>query len=639
MPGSSEYNVSVLASIRGNVANSLRMMASEFGRTGDRALLLQRRLKDLEASKLLSVRKAQAASQIDRDALTLLNRRYAKLLATGDLERTQAERARLNAQIRAREQRSSIRRQEEQIRLQRLSNDLAEKRAAVLRAGAAARGERFMAGMRTMGGVGAITAATTFGVFELAKKGLPITQLQSQLRISGGLNSKQVQALSQRALALSQRLGVVDWGTELKMALQLYQTVRPALAARMLGPVSYAADLAKLMNRGGLVSSAGEIARTANILGATTSRQALSVSTDVSNILRSGGAGIGMAGLANWMTYTGGVMPGRTVAQRARQMESWALLAGRFGGLTGAFSGENLQHLVRSLTEPTARDIAPIEYLERYGLARNAQSRTFANITGALRRAEMANKGGVLNTLDLLVGRSPAVAMFHELSRISPVVLKQIGAAPRHNLSIHSMWLTQMSSASARFDQMGAHLKTLAEVMGVTMDPALKKFSIYVSNLTDSLTKFSTKHPAGLRLLAKDIGLMMEILIRSGTLLGKVAGPGLMGALKGVHSTLKFDRDFLKFVAHPVKGTESLAHQVRLSVARAGRSAIRGAESWAEREHILRITGPININVHGAGDPDAVGRAVVRHLKIGVMTNTKTRGATFHPAANGVPTS
>jgi len=621
MPGAADFNVSVRVSLIDQVTRSLAAMAGAFGGTERMALNLKRRLRELSATRALSIQKSQLAQRVDRDALTLLNARYSKLMTLGDLEATQEERRQLNARIVATEQRAQIRRQVEMIRLQRESNDIAEKRALLGRALVAARGERMMAGLGAVGGVGAIGAGLTLGTLELAKKGLAITQLQSQLQIAGGLNQKQVQALSQRALALSQKLGVIDFGSELKMALQLYQTLPAKLASQMLGPVSFAADLAQLMNRGSAVTSAGQIARSANILGAVNPGQAFAVSTDIANVLRSGGAGITMGELSNFMTFVGGVMPGRTVAQRAAQMESWALLAGRFGGLQGAFSGENIQHLVRQLTQPkSGLEVAAIQQLERFGLARRPDQRTFGNILMALRRGETAQPNAMLRTLDLLLGRSPGVAMAHLIQRLSPQTIQGIANAPLHNLTIQQMWAVQMKSASGQFEQMNSRLKTLSQVIGVQLDPSLKTTSGYISGMAAQLTAFVQQHPQGLKLLGQDVALFTKIVLRAGGLLATLGGPGILAGLKAVNEVLEADVAALKFIRHPGQGAKNAAHGLVADYVSAVKHTGSVALGLAERAGIVHVTGPVHVHMSGVNDP----KEFTRQLKRSLMSQSGT---------------
>lgn len=622
----SDYNVSVRVSLIDQVSRRLALMSGSFGGTERMALQLQRRLREMEGSRFLSVRRAELAQRVDRDALSAMNMRYAKILATGDLEHTQQERTILNRKIIAREQASSIRRQEESLRLQKLSNDMAEKRAALNRTRIAARGERVMSGLATVGGVAAIGAGVAFGGIELARAGLPITKLKAQLQIAGGLNRHEVDALASRARSISGHLAVVDWEQEMQIALQLYKTVQPKLAAAMLKPVSYAADLTKLMDRGPLDASAGQFAQISNILGATTQRQTLQVSTAIANVLRSGGAGVTMGELANWSTYVGSVIPGRTPGQRAKQMEEWGVLSGRYGKLQGAFSGENIRNLLRELTHPkSGLEVAAIQTLQRYGLSPRPEKRTFGNIVGAIRRGEAAQPTAVLRTLDLLVGRSSAVAMLHQISRMKPSQIKAIEQAPAHNVSILSMWKMQMRSASAQVEQMQAHLRTTAEVIGVRLDPALAAASDSITKLADHLQKLAAQHPKTLKEFGQNITLLTKLMTNLAGIIAPLVGLVVRPAVGVTHTVLKFDNSMAKYVAQEMHR----GHQAISSLEGGAKAAVerpfKAALGYAERTGIIQITGPVH--VHGVVDT----KSFVAQLHRAARANVKAHGPAVSP--------
>src|SRR6185437_6072262 len=176
--------------------------------------------------------------------------------------------------------------------------------------------------------------------------------------------------------------------------------------------------------------------------------------------------------------------------------------------------------------------------------------RTFGNILMALRRGETAQPNAMLRTLDLLLGRSPGVAMAHLIQRLSPQTIQGIANAPLHNLTIQQMWAVQMKSASGQFEQMNSRLKTLSQVIGVQLDPSLKTTSGYISGMAAQLTAFVQQHPQGLKLLGQDVALFKKIVLRAGGLLATLGGPGILAGLKAVNEVLEADVAALKFIRH-----------------------------------------------------------------------------------------
>ncbi|MGH8319950.1 MAG: hypothetical protein ACREUL_18595 [Steroidobacteraceae bacterium] len=561
---------------------------------------MEQSLTMLTAQHELLGRKMATVNTINQDSIALLKDRQTALLLMADTEQTVSQRAQLAAQIRAAEARSAIQSEETQLRLKRMSNDLTERQIALTQLQASAQrdlalstAKSFAVGGFVAAGVG---AAGLYGLGKLAGAGLPIGVEEARLRISGALSGAQVEALAQRTKAISERLAVVNWREELGIATGLYSTLRPELASRMLGPISTAADLLKLLGRGSdLALSAGQVARTANLLGASTAGGATAVSTAIANVLRQAGPGVDMGQFSDWATYVAGNITGNTVTQRAQQLEQWGLLASRYGGLQGGFSGRNIGHLLQMLNHPAnARQLAARGYLETYGLSHEEQGRTAGNILESIRRAESANKGGTVSALDLLMGQSRAVTMLHQINMMSPGSLKAITESWQHNLTLTQMWTLQMSTASAQLEQLNTNLGTLGQTLGHDMDPAVATLASNIDSAVLSIQHWvDSAGPERIKAIVEPAAELFGMLAAGGLIVGVGAlarmaalfvSPALLAGAGAIIGMLELIERFSSIASsagktiaqHPVSSTA-------LAIARYS-SPITALNEWFGRE-------------------------------------------------------
>jgi hypothetical protein len=505
--------------------------------SGDQAVRrMEASIRKLESAHALLGNRLNTTQLVQARNLALLKQRLTLMDSGLAKEQLQARIANLTAT-------QALTNAETQNRLLQMRNDLTERNIALTEAQARAQREAMIGGAQRniMGGamMFGIGAGGLYGIGRLATAGFDIERAQAMLRIAGGMTARQTQQISDRALALSQQLGVVNWADAIQIVTKLYQTLPAAAVPGVMGPIATAADLIKLLGKGELGASAAGLGQMANVLGATTAGGALQVGTAAMNILRQ--APIDMAQLADFATYVARVTPGANVGARTQQFYDWAMLSARLGGMQGGVSGRNIADLLLMMTTTAnPRAVALQGILQRYGLARDPQGRTMENITQTIRRAEQSQRGPI-NLIDLMAGSRELVALFHQVAQTGQDTFDRIDASSKNLMSTTEAWQIVMSTTASQVDQLHTSFSNLGKVIGTDLDPHLAPTVSYFNDMVNSLTNLAKAHPEiitnQLSVLATVFGSLAAVgairgLIGLGTLVtGLSAGPFIAGVL------------------------------------------------------------------------------------------------------------
>lgn len=660
----SEYNVRVLATLRDRVSTGLQLMAGNLARTAERTALLQRRLAELGTTEAISRRRAALNAQTDQRIIGLLGQRHAKLLAVSNLESTAAQRATLNAQIRERGERASIRRASEQLRLTRQLNQQAVIRAQIEQQAALSSARAGMLRGGLMLGAGAVG-------LDLAVHGAKAAgQLQLReavLRAVYGYSRGQTARIRTQAFGLSQTLGNLSAGDveQLRLSLLGSGLSRRATGA-VLPEVARVTDILNAVRGAPLQATAAQMGQIANLLGA---RSAARFRPIGESLLHAGL--IAPGSMSELLTQSNYIAPLMRRGFNAQSIIRLAVLSQQLGG-RGAMSPENIATFLARLqiTKSTrgmalalgGRQLIAAQWLglpefihkhphfnlpqlqsllmqdrKRLGTTKFLTDATMLWGLSGMRTAEQLSQPQIAQMLKTVAARMKAMGSSAQMNA------KLLDTLPRQIKLLHT---NMRSFGQALSAPLVRPLQDINHILAATAGRLTLMFAHHKGAAalwggTGTTLSLFGAIGGGVSLLSSTL----KYAAARGFLVNASKFAGGLDLISGALSRL-----FLPVME--IQAAWTLAHHVGRKAALAnpltgGYGGMpgweRNAAAWG-RAHPWHATPTVVHHHHITNhnkftvDSDARIKEIAKHLKSGAMTNTKSRGATFHPAAFGVPT-
>lgn len=492
-----QFNVSVLVSLQNRAARGLTALSRDFSSTERRARELQMRLRMLEMSQSVMAKRATLAAQADKDAISLLGQRHAKLLALGDLESTLAQRRQLNAAIRQREERAALRRASEQLAMTRQLNREAQVRGQIAseEAAGAARAGMIRGGIA----LGAGLLGIGFGV-HAAKQAGQLQMNETLLRALFGYSPQQTAGIRSQAFALQQRLGNLTASQVEQTLLELQQAgLSRRTAGAILPEVASAADVLLRARGTPIDQTATTLAQLSNLFNARTAGQFRPIGEAAfkASLLAPGSLGM-------LQTQAGYLSPLLRRGFSPIDLIKLAVVAQRLGG-EGAVSPENLSSLLIR-AQVAGGPLAPMALggrgyygAMRLGLPQFLHAHPHFGIgqfLGLLQSDRQRLGSQQFLTLSKLAFGTEGLRTIEQLSK--PQTLVMLRQLTQQMDRMQSSARVNAASLNTLYGQMGllrSNVGSLIQVLGQPLVGPLQTFNHLLAQTAGSLTTIMNRHP------------------------------------------------------------------------------------------------------------------------------------------------
>jgi hypothetical protein len=643
------FSVGVSLYIIDRISRDLMMITRQFG-AGDAAVRrMQMSINALQNQHTLLGRRLTTNQQIEARNLELMAERAELARRSAKTEAQLLNVRQMDARIDATMARQAIRDAEVQNRLAQQRIEIAERNIALTQAQARANREATMASGQRMlvgGAVGAgIGIAGLYGLGRLLGAGFPIEQKEFEMRLAGRLTPMQTQAMSQRALQVSQALGVISYADELTILQNLLATQRnPQIAGQLLLPISQAADvIAQLPGKGSAIDASVALAQLSNLFGAHTAAQGTQVGTMALNLLRQTGSNISIAQIMEAASYMGGVIPGKTMADKLRNFSAIATLSARVGGLQSGVSARNLAHFEALMTQTMpGRQIAAVSLLEQYGLAKEPQQRTLSNQLMAIRRLAAAHPG--MTGIPLVAqygGGEQIVRLMALLSQVDPATIEAINRAEQNQITIQEAWRESMELTVNQWTRVKTNFDSLAATIGKADDANLAPFFKSIGDMVQSMGDWAGRNPADVVEISKAFaaiagsfaiigtGVAIAGLVSLATVItGIAAAPFLAGvaALAGLIELIEHWGQIKQTIQHDYQAVKKYPHNLMEGLRTLG-APLSAIGPTGGGIYIDQAT----IHVHGVQKPHEVAHAIANGLRTAITRTGQGSGVYESP--------
>lgn len=651
----SEFNVQVLATLRDRVSSGLRLMSAGFVRTEQRADLLRRRLHELQITQGLMNRRAMLSTKTDERVISLLGQRHAKLLAVSDLEATAARRAALNAQIRERSERASIRRASEQLRLTRQLNQQVAIRAQIEQEAAlsSARAGMVRGGLALGGGlVGldlAVHGAKAAGSLQLRERTMQAVY---------GYSGSQMARIRTQAFGLSRTLGNLSAGDveQLRLSLLGAGLSRRATGA-VLPEVARTVDVLNAVRGMPVQATAAQMAQIANLFGARSASRFRPIGE---SLLHAGL--IAPGSLSELLTQSSYIGPLMRRGFNAQSIIRLAVLSQQLGG-RGAVSPENLATFLARLQITKTqqgmalalggRSLIAARWLGLPGFIRQHPNYDLADLQHLLMHdRERLGTTRFLTYAQMMWGAS-GLRTAEQLSQ--PQIATMLSTVARRMQAMGSS--SQMNAAlldtlPRQITLLRTNLRSLVQATGAPLVAPLQALNHTLAMTTGNLTGFFAHHKGASALVGRTEATAAAFAAIGGgasllaSTLRYAAARGFLVNASKFASGLDLISGALGRLFLPVtmaQASWTLAHHLNRKTALANPQVggFGGMPAWERQDEAYARAHPwspavvhhhhVTNHNHIAVDSDERMKKLARSLKTGVNTHTRAHGTTGAP--------
>jgi hypothetical protein len=589
------FNVAVLATLRNRVSQGLRLIARDFSGTDRSVRALQRSLDNLQVRHGIYAQRVRTTQAAERESTAGLQQRLQLMQATSAAEasagriqaeqlsglqrrvalqkvasREQADQVRiseLQASINRRNAMAQLRDTEAQNKLLLQQQAIQERTLALQEEQAAAARARVGAALRIGGGAALIAGAAAF---ETAKAGLPVGMYLQQIRQGAPLTAQQAAALPSMALQLSAQSTQFTYK-------EVLQTLRQLIPLYGYGPTQAVAPsifaLGALERERGIDTPLADMSlstmQTLRTLRARTPQQQTAVIDALTSMLFR--ANVEPEDFNETLRTMGVATATLPFAQRLQAGMLTQMVMSLGGGQAGLTSS-GMANIFKTLLMPRMGSQIALMHLLN---PRNLPLGGAAGVTNAMQLISGAPRGFTL---------PERIMMGHELpeflalqNQLQGPVGAQVRAVLAQRMNPQQLLATSLTTAAPAMRNLAVSLENFVTAIGVREDKPLAGIANWFA--------------AGYAGAAADIqregaGWLKDV---PGWLLNLAAGSYTPGPGGAPHSG-----------------------------------------SWADRVGLWG-SPQVTINVNGAGNPDAVAKTVVKHLKQSAMSNTKARGPVASP--------